>query len=87
MFGYRTHRWGDSPIWESIPDPVPGPGEVLIEVEACGIGRTVLNNLKGNLSDPRSTLPRVPGHELVGRDGSSPPNKHSRYMPRSAAGP
>jgi D-arabinose 1-dehydrogenase-like Zn-dependent alcohol dehydrogenase len=65
--GYRVQRWGDDPVWEEIPEKPPGRGEVAIEVEACGVGRTVLNCINGNLSDGRATLPRVPGHELVGR--------------------
>lgn len=67
MFGYRIHQWGTTPIWEEIADPTPGPGEVAIEVEACGVGRTVLNCINGDLNDGRASLPRVPGHELVGR--------------------
>lgn len=67
MFGYRIHGWGEVPVWEEIPDPTPGPGEVAIEVEACGVGLTVLNCINGDLDDGRATLPRVPGHELVGR--------------------
>lgn len=67
MEGYRIQRWGEDPVWEEIPVEPPGRGEVAIEVEACGVGRTVLNCINGNLSDGRATLPRVPGHELVGR--------------------
>ncbi len=67
MKGYRIHAWGGEPVWEDIPDPRPGPEEVLVEVEACGIGLTVLNCIAGNLSDDPGLLPRVPGHELVGR--------------------
>jgi propanol-preferring alcohol dehydrogenase len=39
---------------------------VLVQVEACGVGRTVLNCINGNLNDGKATLPLVPGHELVG---------------------
>lgn len=67
MFGYRVHRWSVDPSWEEIPDPRPGPGEVLIDVEACGVGLTVLNCINGDLSNDPALLPRVPGHELVGR--------------------
>lgn len=67
MFGYRAHDWGSEPVWEELPEPSPGPDEVLVAVEACGVGLTVVNNLEGNLADRRATLPRVPGHELVGR--------------------
>jgi propanol-preferring alcohol dehydrogenase len=47
------------------PDASPGPGEVAVIVEACGVGLTVLNCIRGDLGTPDG-LPRVPGHELVG---------------------
>src|SRR6476469_6070293 len=46
------------------PDPVPGPGQVLIRVHACGVCRTDLHILDGELSEPK--LPLVPGHQIVG---------------------
>jgi propanol-preferring alcohol dehydrogenase len=45
--------------------PAPGPGEVLIEIAACGVCRTDLHVVDGELPDP--ALPLVPGHEIVGR--------------------
>jgi alcohol dehydrogenase, propanol-preferring len=45
--------------------PEPGPREILIEVSACGVCRTDLHILDGELRAPR--LPVVPGHEVVGR--------------------
>lgn len=48
-----------------LPDPVPGPGEVLIRVGACGVCRTDLHVVDGDLRHP--LLPIVPGHEIVGR--------------------
>lgn len=65
--GWRVHAWGAEPVWEQFARPEPGPGEVLVQVEACGVGLTVLNALAGDLGDDPSALPRVPGHELVGR--------------------
>ena len=47
------------------PVPEPGDGEVLLEVSACGVCRTDLHLVDGELPDP--TLPVVPGHEIVGR--------------------
>ena len=47
------------------PQPVPGPGEVLLKVEACGVCRTDLHLVDGELPDP--VLPVIPGHEIVGR--------------------
>ncbi len=47
-----------------LPDPVPGPGQVLLRVHACGVCRTDLHILDGELSAPK--LPLVPGHQIVG---------------------
>ena len=46
------------------PAPAPGPGEVLVRVRACGVCRTDLHVVDGDLSEP--DLPIVPGHEIVG---------------------
>ena len=45
--------------------PVPGPGQVLVAVSACGVCRTDLHVRDGELAAPK--LPLVPGHEIVGR--------------------
>jgi len=47
-----------------LPEPAPGPGEVLLAVRACGVCRTDLHLLDGELQDPQ--VPVVPGHEIVG---------------------
>lgn len=47
-----------------LPDPMPGPGQVLVRVRACGVCRTDLHVVDGDLTDPK--LPLVPGHEVVG---------------------
>jgi len=47
------------------PVPEPGPGEILLEVAACGVCRTDLHVVDGELPNPK--LPIVPGHEIVGR--------------------
>jgi propanol-preferring alcohol dehydrogenase len=47
------------------PDPRPGPGEVRIKVSACGVCRTDLHVVDGEL--PGISYPIVPGHEVVGR--------------------
>lgn len=65
--GYRVRRWGEDPRWESFSVPSPAPDEVLVQVEACGVGLTVLNCINGDLGNDPALLPRVPGHELVGR--------------------
>lgn len=47
-----------------VRDPVPGSGQVLISVKACGVCRTDLHICDGELDRPR--LPLVPGHQIVG---------------------
>ncbi len=48
----------------ALPMPVPGPDEILVEVHACGVCRTDLHVVDGELENPK--LPLVPGHEIVG---------------------
>ena len=48
-----------------LPEPEPGPGEVLLEVAACAVCRTDLHVVDGELSEPK--LPLVPGHQIVAR--------------------
>ncbi len=49
----------------ALPQPEPGPHEVLLQVSACGVCRTDLHVLDGDLTEPK--LPLVLGHEIVGR--------------------
>ncbi len=51
-------------VWGDVPTPVPGPGELLIRVHACGVCRTDLHVVEGELSGGR--LPIIPGHQIVG---------------------
>lgn len=48
-----------------VPQPVPGLGQVLVKVSACGVCRTDLHVVDGELPNPK--LPLIPGHEIVGR--------------------
>jgi propanol-preferring alcohol dehydrogenase len=52
-------------VMRERPAPVPAAGEILIEISACGVCRTDLHVVDGELPDPR--LPIIPGHEIVGR--------------------
>jgi propanol-preferring alcohol dehydrogenase len=56
---------GSSLAPAEVADPEPGPGELLIEVAACGVCRTDLHIVDGELSKPK--LPLVLGHQIVGR--------------------
>jgi propanol-preferring alcohol dehydrogenase len=47
------------------PDPLPADGEVRLAVHACGVCRTDLHVVDGELPNPK--LPIIPGHEIVGR--------------------
>ncbi len=55
---------GEPLVERDLPDPEPGPGEVRIAVRACGVCRTDLHIVDGELTGPK--LPLVPGHEIVG---------------------
>jgi propanol-preferring alcohol dehydrogenase len=46
-----------------LPDPVPGPGELLLKVHVCAVCRTDLHIVDGEVAAPR--LPLVPGHQIV----------------------
>jgi propanol-preferring alcohol dehydrogenase len=48
-----------------LPDPVPAPGELVLDVAACAVCRTDLQLSEGDV--PARTLPIVPGHQAVGR--------------------
>jgi propanol-preferring alcohol dehydrogenase len=48
-----------------LPDPEPGAGQVLLEIAACGICRTDIHIVDGELKEPK--LPLVPGHQIVAR--------------------
>jgi propanol-preferring alcohol dehydrogenase len=52
-------------VMRELPDPAPAPGELAIEIDACGVCRTDLHVVDGDLPDPK--LPLVPGHQIVGR--------------------
>ena len=51
--------------WTELPDKQPGPGEIRVKVGACGVCRTDLHVVDGELPHPQ--VPIIPGHEIVGR--------------------
>jgi propanol-preferring alcohol dehydrogenase len=51
--------------WSELPDLSPGPGQIRVRVSACGVCRTDLHVVDGELAEPK--LPIIPGHEIVGR--------------------
>ncbi|AOY93422.1 alcohol dehydrogenase [Cupriavidus sp. USMAA2-4] len=58
---------GSSPLLHprDVPVPEPGPGELRIAVSTCGVCRTDLHVVDGDLPHPKPAL--IPGHEIVGR--------------------
>lgn len=52
-------------VWTELPDREPGPGQIRVKVTACGVCRTDLHVVDGELSHPH--VPVIPGHEIVGR--------------------
>jgi propanol-preferring alcohol dehydrogenase len=52
---------------EEVADPLPAVGQVLLRVRACGVCRTDLHIVDGELDRPE--LPLVPGHQIVGETG------------------
>jgi propanol-preferring alcohol dehydrogenase len=65
MHAMVLERPRTSLVMRENPLPQPGSGEVLVEIKACGVCRTDLHVVDGELPHPK--LPIVPGHEIVGR--------------------
>lgn len=51
--------------WTELADRQPGPGEIRVKVAACGVCRTDLHVVDGELPNPKT--PTIPSHEIVGR--------------------
>jgi len=65
MQAMKLHRPGDKLALEQTASLSPGAGQVRIAVAACGVCRTDLHVVDGELTQPK--LPIVPGHEIIGR--------------------
>lgn len=57
-------RVGEPLRLTDLPEPTPGPGQVLIRVHACGVCRTDLHIVEGDLTRPK--VPLILGHQIVG---------------------
>ncbi|MBR0848520.1 zinc-dependent alcohol dehydrogenase family protein [Bradyrhizobium diazoefficiens] len=65
MYAMALSARGAPLALQQRPDPTPGPGEVRVKVSACGVCRTDLHVVDGEL--PGICYPIIPGHEVVGR--------------------
>lgn len=71
-------------VLTQLDKPVVRAGDVLIKVHACGICRTDLHVVEGELDSERYDLPVIPGHQVVGTIESAPPD--SRLRPGQRVG-
>ncbi|BDH09452.1 quinone oxidoreductase family protein [Streptomyces hygroscopicus] len=73
MRAMQFERFGDPEVLAEaeVPDPVAGPGETLVEVEAAGVNFGDLKHMAGEHTEgpyaPKGPLPHIPGMEVVGR--------------------
>jgi propanol-preferring alcohol dehydrogenase len=65
MHAMVLNKIGSTLEWTELADPQPGPGEIRVKVSACGVCRTDLHVVNGELPNPKT--PIIPGHEIVGR--------------------
>jgi len=65
MHAMVLKKLGAALEWTELADRQPGQGEIRMKVAACGVCRTDLHVVDGELPDPK--VPIVPGHEIVGR--------------------
>ena len=65
MHAMVLKKLGAALEWTELADPEPGSGEIRIKVAACGVCRTDLHVVDGELPGPK--VPIIPGHEIVGR--------------------
>ena len=64
MHAMVCERVGRPLVLRALPRPEPGPGQVQVLIRACGVCRTDLHLVDGEL--PAATMPVIPGHEIVG---------------------
>ncbi|MGW7638478.1 quinone oxidoreductase family protein [Streptomyces decoyicus] len=73
MRAMQFERFGDPEVLAEaeVPDPVAGPGETLVEVEAAGVNFGDIKHMAGEHTEgpyaPKGPLPHIPGMEVVGR--------------------
>jgi len=65
MHAMVLNKLGAALEWTELAERQPGPGEIRVKVAACGVCRTDLHVVDGELPDPK--VPIIPGHEIVGQ--------------------
>lgn len=64
MYAMLLKKPGEKLIYSQVEKPIPKRNEILIKVKACGICRTDLHVVDGELKHPK--LPLIPGHQIIG---------------------
>ncbi|GAA1607309.1 zinc-binding dehydrogenase [Kribbella hippodromi] len=85
MKAIRLHEFGpaENLIYEDVPDPIPGAGMVLVEVEAAGVHLVDTMIRTGPVQDspfPVPELPTIPGREVAGRVSAVGPDVDSAWI-------
>jgi propanol-preferring alcohol dehydrogenase len=78
MHAMVLKKLGEALEWTELPDRQPGRGEIRVKVAACGVCRTDLHVVDGELSAPR--VPIIPGHEIVGRIDAIGPDVEGLHL-------
>src|SRR5271154_129577 len=78
-------RLGATLEWTELPDRQPGPGQIRVKIAACGVCRTDLHVVDGELPDPQ--VPIIPGHEIVGRIDAIGPGVQGLQPGQRVGGP
>ncbi len=65
MYAMVLKQQGRPLAWTELPDRQPGSGEIRVRVGACGVCRTDLHVIDGELAHPQ--VPIIPGHQIVDR--------------------
>lgn len=73
MRAMRLEQYNGPLVLRDLPTPEPGPGEVLVKVAACGVCRTDVKILRGEIPPPIVNLPHTPGHEPAGQIAATGP--------------
>jgi len=65
MMAAMVEAFGEKLVMREVPVPTPGPGQILVKTEACGVCHTDLHAAQGDWP-VQPTLPFIPGHEAIG---------------------